>query len=372
MASNSLEIKNRLRSIQSTQKITHAMKLVAISELQKLRSSFLKNREYDNALGDIVKKVIASQPGYDHPLFQVHEDTKPLTIVLSSDLGLAGAYIQNIFKLVKDHHQPHNRYLWIGHKGYESHQKRGYHLLNTIISSKDLTYHDLENLLTNLIHDYGKGNITSISLIYTEYVNAMTFESKRDRLLPFDPKTFGDSTAKEIIFEPNLETILAHLLPQFLNGIFFNRFLESKVSEYASRRLAMENATDNAEELIEELQLAFNKSRQADITADLLQMIDYDQQDEIIDIKHSYEQALDDLLNRKKVSVTTAYPLTSDQQKALKEALEQRFKAEVVLEMRVDAQLISGIQLLVDGQVIETTMKQALSELEKHIRSSGK
>ncbi len=372
MASNSLEIKNRLRSIQSTQKITQAMKLVAISELQKLRSSFLKNREYDNALGEIVQKVIASQPGYDHPLFQVHEDTKPLTIVLSSDLGLAGAYIQNIFKLVKDHHQPQNKYLWIGHKGYENHQKRGYHILNPLISSKDLTYHDLENLLTKLIHEYGQGEITSISLIYTEYVNAMTFDVKRDRLLPFDPKTFGDSTAKEIIFEPNLETILAHLLPQFLNGIFFNRFLESKVSEYASRRLAMENATDNAEELIEDLQLAFNKSRQADITADLLQMIDYDQQDEIIDIKHSYEQALDDLLNRKKVGVTTAYPLTVDQQNALKEALEQRFKAEVVLEMRVDAQLISGIQLLVDGQVIETTMKQALNELEKHIRSSGK
>ena len=370
MASNTLEIKNRLRSIQSTKKITYAMKLVAISELQKLRSQFLKNREYDTALQEIVQKVIASQPGYEHPLFLVHEDSKPLIIVLSSDLGLAGAYVQNIYKLVEKHHQPENQYLWIGHKGYDHFKNRGYQIINDEVSSKALAYSDLEILLSNLISDYGAGLTTSLSLIYTEYVNAITFETKKVRLLPFAGDPLEPAKHQEIIFIPGLDEILVKLLPQFLNAMFYNRFLESKIAEFSSRRVAMENATDNAQELIEDLELEFNKNRQAAITSDLLQMIDYDLGEEVIEIKHSYEHGLDHLLNRKKVMVKTAYALTKDQEMALKEALEQRFSVSIILETQVDPSLIQGISLMVDGLALEGSMKQAFSELDQYLRDT--
>lgn len=367
--SNTLAIKNRLKSIRSTKKITHAMKLVAISELQKIRGVFLKNREYDKTLEEIVHRVIASSGHQDHPLFKVTEDTRPLTIVITSDLGLAGAYNQNIFKYLKDNADLKQLYYWIGHKGYENHKKRNYKILNDETGSKNLNYSDLEKIMRSIVQMYYRNEITSISLLYTEYVNAITFVPKKVTFLPFDSKSMEDALpTQEILFQPNFTDVVAHLLPQYVIGTFYNRFLEAKVSEFASRRVAMENATDNAEDLIDLLQLDFNKARQAAITADLADMADHgDEHEETYDIKMHYNASLDALLNRKRIVVNSAYPMDDEQVASLKQALDRVLEANSVLEVFVDPNLIQGININIDGKIIEGSVKTALDGLKKHL-----
>lgn len=367
--SNTLAIKNRLKSIRSTKKITHAMKLVAISELQKIRGAFLKNREYDKTLEEIVHRIIAVTKHQDHPLFKVKKDSRPLTIVVTSDLGLAGAYNQNIYKLVKQTEDAEHFYYWIGHKGYESFKKQGFNILNNEINSKGLSYRDLEKIMQDIVQMYYRDEVTSISLVYTEYVNAITFVPKKIKFLPFETEGIQEEIkAKEIIFQPNLNEVIAHLLPQYINGTFYNRFLESKVSEYASRRMAMENATDNADELIDVLQLQFNKARQAAITADLADMAVHTSDiGETYDVKMTYTTSFDELLNRKHIRVMTAYPLDEVQKQALKEALNQMLNTNTILEVTVDEGLIQGINIDIDGRIIEGSVKTALEGLKKHL-----
>lgn len=367
--SNTLAIKNRLKSIRSTKKITHAMKLVAISELQKIRNAFLKNREYDKALEEIIHRVLVSAKGQEHPLFKVKKDTRPLTLVITSDLGLAGAYNQNVFKMVRQNNHEESLYYWIGHKGYESFKKQGYKILNSELNSNGLKYKNLEKVMNDVVQMYYRDEVTSISLIYTQYINAITFVPKKIKFLPFDSESeqYKNST-QETIFHPYLAEVVAYLLPQYVNGTFYNRFLESKVSEYASRRIAMENATDNADELIDDLQLEFNKARQAAITADLADMAVYKQDvDEHYDVRMHYTTSLDQLLNRKHIRVTTAYPLEEQQFKALKQALDEMLMTNTILEVTVDSSLLQGINIDIDGRIIEGSIKTALENLRKHL-----
>ncbi len=274
MANNIHQLRSRLRSIRSTQKITKAMRLVAISKLQRIKASYVKNRPYSETLADVIRRVL-SQAGSDvHPMMDTSiEDTNPLKVVFTSDLGLAGGYNQAVFKeIIEDNKE--SKLLWIGTKGYNRFKNDEYQIVNDQVHSDQVKYEDILELGKDILARYENGEITSIHILYTQYVNATTYHVKEERILPV---IIEDSDQpqhyEEIIFEPSARELLDYLIPRYVISELYRTFMSAKTSEYSSRRVAMENATDNAQELIDDLQLEYNKVRQAAITQEITEIV---------------------------------------------------------------------------------------------------
>lgn len=272
MANNIHALRSRLRSIRSTQKITKAMRLVAISKLQQIKGRYLSNQPYSETLADVIRQVLAQADDDSHPLMNKKgADDKPLAIVFTSDLGLAGGYNQNIFKEIENKYS-HYELLWLGTKGFTRFKEREYKLQNAVIESDSMDYMTLSKYGKELLNRYRKGEITSITILYTQYVNATTYEVESQQLLPV---TIEDKPVsyKEILFEPNAQSLLDQLIPRYMFSELYRTYMSAKTSEYSSRRVAMENATDNAQELIDKLQLEYNKVRQAAITQEITEIV---------------------------------------------------------------------------------------------------
>lgn len=272
MANNIHQLRSRLKSIRSTQKITKAMRLVAISKLQKIKARYIKNKPYSNTLADVIRKVLAHSSGDVHPMMNLNvEDNKPLHVVFTSDLGLAGGYNQAIFKeLVNTDKQV--QLLWIGKKGYNRFKNEDYNVVNEQVLSDQVNYQDILELGEKILQRFKNKEITSIHILYTEYVNATTYHVKRERILPVKIDS-GPTSYEEIIFEPSAAELLDDLIPRYVLSELYRTFMSAKTSEYSSRRVAMENATDNAQELIDDLQLEYNKVRQAAITQEITEIV---------------------------------------------------------------------------------------------------
>lgn len=273
MANNIHQLRNRLRSIRSTQKITKAMRLVAISKLQKIKGSYLRNRPYSETLADLISRVLQATDGTVHPMMDTSiNDDKPLLVVFTSDLGLAGGYNQAIFKEMA-HQQKQLQVIWIGTKGYNRFKNSGLQILNEPIESDRVDYPQLLKLGEDILEKYRRHEITSISILYTEYVNATTYDVRTTRLLPVEFELKEKLPYKEIIFEPSAYELLNQLIPRYVISELYRTYMSAKTSEFSSRRVAMENATDNAQELIDDLQLEYNKVRQAAITQEITEIV---------------------------------------------------------------------------------------------------
>lgn len=273
MANNIHQLRSRLKSIRSTQKITKAMRLVAISKLQKIKGRYLKNKPYSETLAEVISHVLAHSDDEVHPMMNTSiEDTKPLKVVFTSDLGLAGGYNQSIFKqLIEEGKDSH--ILWIGTKGYRRFKNDGYQIINEEVHSDQIHYKDILELGQDILRRYRNKEITSIHIIYTQYVNATTYDVTHQRVLPVELEVKKDLEYKEIIFEPSAAQLLNELIPRYVISELYRTFMSAKTSEYSSRRVAMENATDNAQELIDDLQLEYNKVRQAAITQEITEIV---------------------------------------------------------------------------------------------------
>lgn len=273
MANNIHQLRGRLKSIRSTQKITKAMRLVAISKLQQIKGRYTKNKPYSETLAKVIRHVLAHSDGNIHPMMDTSiEDTTPLKIVFTSDLGLAGGYNQSIFKeVIEDGKETH--LLWIGTKGYSRFKNDDYNIVNKQIHSDKVVYENILEMGEDIIRRYKEKQITSIHILYTQYVNATTYTVKEEKILPVTFSKDKSEPYKEIIFEPNAEELLDYLIPRYVISELYRTFMSAKTSEYSSRRVAMENATDNAQELIDDLQLEYNKVRQAAITQEITEIV---------------------------------------------------------------------------------------------------
>ena len=272
MSGSQLAIKNRIRSIESTMKITKAMQLVAASKYQRQKERMSKNKEYAIELKELLDSILANIDNSDHPYLKKRADDHPCTIIYTSDMGLCGSFNANIFKLIENECSHDEDMIMLGTRGAGWIKNKDYHVIQTLIQLEDDCYSDIVSLAEQLLEKYLNGEITSIHVIYTEFKNPITFIPHKIKILPIEKKK-KDGYKAETIFEPSEEEILERLIPMAVKSILYSYYLETKTSEQASRRTSMENASDNARELKDTLTLQYNQARQAAITQEITEIV---------------------------------------------------------------------------------------------------
>lgn len=272
-------LKSRINVIKNTEKITNAMELVSTSKLRRLRNEFLSISSYQATLQNILNDLINNiEPRKLYSIFPKNTTKGKLYIVLTSDLGLCGSYNYNIFNLLKEKIQPHDQIIIIGNKGIAlfKNSKLKDQVIKTIANVGDsLSYEFSSSIIKIALDLYSENKICAINLLYTEFINNLTQEAKLCQLFPFvlDKEKVGTKISQLIEFEPNAETVLVKSVPLFLTSALYNHAFSSKISEIASRRNAMENATNNAGDLIQNLQLEYNRQRQSLITQEITEIV---------------------------------------------------------------------------------------------------
>lgn len=274
MASNLTKVKARINSVKGAYKVTSAMKLVSSVKLNRWKTSMLANREYANAIDDICREVFTYVKKVKSPFSQINDKaTKNLYIVLSSTLGLCGAYNNNIFKLADVKIKKEDDAIILGGKGISHFQNGTFHTLSGFEEANNLQDSSLINTITNLItNEYLKGTYREIHLIYSYYRNSLVFIPTDLMILPLKQEQNNDVGFGPIL-EPNEQKLMDQLVPIYLKTIIQSKFLESEVCEQAARSNAMDNATNNAKELLDNLQIEFNKARQAAITQEITEIV---------------------------------------------------------------------------------------------------
>lgn len=274
MAQGKQALKSRIRSIQATKKITGAMEMIATGKLQKQKSMMQQNREYASYLKDTVQQILADNAGIDNEFLKQIDDTNPLTILFTSDLGLCGGYNANMYRFMLENIDPKHPVMLIGIKGIPFLRRTEFNVINPHVGSDQMTHIELSKYANQALEMFQRKEITSIRVLYTKFVNSISFVPEAVTLLPVKQEELEKSRAYiETIFEPSPHAILNDLIPMYVRSLIYSYWLETKTSEQASRRMAMENATDNAEELIETLVLQYNQARQAAITQEITEIV---------------------------------------------------------------------------------------------------
>ncbi|MBQ4342488.1 MAG: ATP synthase F1 subunit gamma [Erysipelotrichaceae bacterium] len=273
MAQNRQALKSRIRSTQATMKITSAMELMSNSKLQRQRSMMEKNREYSTTLLNTMHHILSESDQVENKYLQKNNSETVLTIVFSSDLGLCGGYNVNMLRYAASYMRKEDPVIVIGTKGRSWLSSRGYNVVNEYIDSDAFDVVDASRIIEKALQQVLAKEIGKIQVVYTYFKNTVTFEPRLEVLFPVEKKAKKLECRQEILFEPNANEILNTLIPMTLKSSLYSLWMETKTSEQASRRLAMENATDNAEELKDKLVLQFNQARQAAITQEITEIV---------------------------------------------------------------------------------------------------
>ena len=273
MAQNKAALKSRIKSVNSTKKITGAMELIANAKLQKNRNMMLKNKEYSEALQDMISEIITAHETIKNTYLEEKTSPSKLYFVFCSDLGLCGAYNANITKLVQNTVKEDDYLIVIGRNQYNWLKNHGYHILNEMVGSDEIEYVQLKQLIQRSMNMFCNNEISSVGVIYTKFINNISFEPEVETILPLNREANKVASTREIIFDPKPGIILDSIIPMMVVNSIYYRWLMSITSEQGSRRFAMENATDNAEELVDKLVLQYNQARQAAITQEITEII---------------------------------------------------------------------------------------------------
>ncbi|MGN0405046.1 MAG: ATP synthase F1 subunit gamma [Bariatricus sp.] len=278
------DIKRRRNSIQSTQQITKAMKLVSTAKLQKARSRAEDSKAYFNCMYQTMTSLLAKAGNLDHPYVKSNGSEKKAIVVVTSNRGLAGGYNSNIVKLItgSDFKKEDVRIYAIGGKGLELLRHRGYEVVadySEII--EEPVYDDAKVVATRLLDDFAKGEIGEIYLAYTFFKNTVSHIPTLMKVLPVEAQKAeeGEEEANAVDkitpmnFEPEEEEAVRLLVPKYISSILYGAFIEAVASENGARMQAMDSATSNAEEMISDLELKYNRARQGAITQELTEII---------------------------------------------------------------------------------------------------
>ncbi len=273
-------LRSRIKSVQSTRKITKAMEMIANAKLFRSRNKMEANREYAQKLQDTVDEIVANNPDVESQYVIKTDNQKAVTIILTSDLGLCGGYNANVFKKASEVLDINDPVYVIGTSLYHSFEEKGYHLLNQeVISSDKLTFSKMKEIVDQCIRMYQNQEVGKVQILYTRFVNTMTFSPDIDVLLPCTleqkeiPKEETGKLPVETLFEPNASAILDSLIPMMITDVAYSDWMESTTSEQGSRRVAMKTASDNADDLSSSLQLEYNKARQTAITQEITEIV---------------------------------------------------------------------------------------------------
>jgi len=277
------EIKRRRSSIQSTQQITKAMKLVATVKLQKARQRAENSKPYFQYMYKTVTSMLAKAGNVEHPYVQGGNSDKVGIVVITSNRGLAGGYNSNVVKLVQSlgYAKENVRIYPVGKKGMDMLARKGYEVAGNYCDMiEEPTFDDAKQLSNRLLSDFIKGEIGEIYVAYTEFKNTVVHIPKMVKLLPVDASAVAeDSQVSDVDkltlmnFEPSEEEAIGLLIPKYVTSILYGAFVEAVASENGARMQAMDSATNNAEEIINDLELKYNRARQGAITQELTEII---------------------------------------------------------------------------------------------------
>jgi F-type H+-transporting ATPase subunit gamma len=283
MASAELRaIRRRIRSVESTMKITRAMELIATARIGKAQQRVAQSQPYTEKMNDVIRNIAAATGGLQHPLFEPREQRTAGIVIISSDRGLAGGYNYGVIRLAERQildyrHQNRNVRLYVvGKKAQSYFRYRKYQIERTWLSITDTPgYADARSVGNVLLNEYMEEAVDSVELFTTRYVSALTQTPMRWGLLPIEPPAATEVAASPVAYtyEPSPEGILNRLLPRYLEGTVFGMLLEASASEHAARRRAMTAATENAEELTRILTREANQARQAEITTEISEIV---------------------------------------------------------------------------------------------------
>ena len=280
MAQSTRDIKRRIRGISNTKQITKAMELVSTAKMRKSRIRLEKSRPYYNTVLNSISSILGDVK-MNHPLLTTREVKNSLYIVVSADRGLAGGYNANINRLVESESSKDKDNLSlivVGLKGRDYFRNRGYNIVGEVLGITESPEFSNARQIGELAVDlYLRGEVDEINLVYTRFVSTLSYEPSVLKLLPFNVvKNEGKTSNKPtsvIEFEPSPEEALDYLIPKYIESTIFGALIEASSSEQAARRAAMESATDNAEEMIDELNMSYNRARQAAITMELTEIV---------------------------------------------------------------------------------------------------
>ncbi len=276
------DIKRRIKAVESTSKITKAMKMVAAAKFRKAQQRMLEMRPYAERMSQILSNLSTAAESSVHPLLEARPRKNIELIVLTSDRGLCGAFNSNIMKAatryIADLEKDDMRVVpsVVGRKARDYFRRRGVQMRKTWtgISGK-ISYANAQEIAADIIENYLNETVDEVILIYNEFKTVVSQKVVISRLLPLAPIEHGEGGAQELnfLFEPSRQAIFSSLVPKNVEIQVFRALLESQASEEAARMAAMENATKSAGEMIDRLTLQFNKARQASITKELMDIV---------------------------------------------------------------------------------------------------
>lgn len=282
---NLKEVKGRIQSVVSTQQITKAMKMVAAAKLRRAQDRIIQMRPYSQKLSEIIQNVSAGgTDAGDNPFSEERNIERVLIVVVSSDRGLCGAFNSSVFKGVKAliaekysqaEASGNLEILPIGKKAFEHFAKRKYNVIKTYSHLiEKLNFADAKEAAEMVMAGFLDGKYDKVDIVYNEFKNVATQIVQKEQFLPIQ-EIEAEETEGEIdyIYEPSKEFIFNELVPKSLKIQFYKTLLESNASEHGARMTAMDKATENADELLKELRLTYNRTRQAAITKEILEIV---------------------------------------------------------------------------------------------------
>lgn len=279
------EVRTRIKSVQSTQQITKAMKMVSAAKLRRAQDAITHMRPYAQKLKELLSNIVSGAGGdiamdlaVERPIERV------MMIVVTSDRGLCGGYNSNLIKLTKQvikekyaaqHAKGNVTILPIGKKGYEHFSKNGYKIVDAYWEIfTGLSFEKVQEAAKYAMDAFAKGETDAVEVIYSEFKNAATQQYIAEQFLPVKKAAATTSTKKPyFIFEPSEEVLIAELMPKILNTQLYKAVLDGNASEHGARMTAMDKASDNANELLKALKISYNRARQAAITTELTEIV---------------------------------------------------------------------------------------------------
>ena len=274
MSQQITKIKARIKTVSSALKVTSAMKLVSTVKLNRYKNKMLANREYSSRINEISDEVLKWAKTESKYARKDNEINKKLYVIVSSTLGLCGVYNANIFKLADANVGKDDELLVLGKKGLTHYNNGEYQLVLDFSNYHSIKDEQIVRDLSDyLIGQFLEGHYSEIHLIYSSYKNSIAFIPVDSMILPIKQESSENEIGFSPILEPNEETLLDNLVPLFLKATIYSKLLESEVCEQAARCNAMESATDNAKEILDALNIEFNKARQAAITQEITEIV---------------------------------------------------------------------------------------------------
>lgn len=270
------EIKSRIRSMESTRQITRAMEMVASAKLRKAQNQALSCRPYFETLYATLWDIVASGEDFSSSYLSRKPGKKAAYVVISGDRGLAGGYNSNVLKLYLSHSADSEAVvLPIGKKGgdyFKSHNIPT--LTDNHALAEDVAMGDCFSVAKQLCKGFLSGKFDSVYVVYTKFRSVLSQEPQCLQLLPLQKNADGQKGSTQgMLYEPDSETVFEAIVPEYLGGVLYGALCESRASEQAARRTAMDAATQNAQEMIDGLNLQFNRARQAAITQEITEIV---------------------------------------------------------------------------------------------------